>query len=67
MKLEVMAKYLCKGDLILHNRKKYEVVGRRLNGDNVKILYKGKGNIVEMFQAPHNQFFRVKSIIELEG
>jgi hypothetical protein len=65
MKMESMAQFLIKGDVILHNRKKYEVTNVSVNGTETVILYKTlKSNVYRMMKLKSNEFLKIISPIK---
>lgn len=67
MKLESMAQFLIIGDLILHNRKKYEVMDVSTFGDTTTILYKEpKANQLQgVITANKSEFIKIISKIPM--
>lgn len=67
MKMEAMAQFLIKGDLILDGRKKIEVVNVATKGEETTILYKKpNSNVQYMERTNKSKFFRVISPISFE-
>jgi hypothetical protein len=65
MKMETMAQFLIKGDLILSNRKKYKVLNVTTSGETTKILIKDK-NINRIILSANNTFYKVISPIKID-
>ena len=64
MKMESMAQFLIKGDVILEGRKKYEVVNVKTSDRETTVLYKTpKSKVCGLLTVKCNHFFKVISPI----
>ena len=67
MKMESMARYLIKGDIIIYNRRKFEVINAKNNGGLTTILYKyPKSSLLRTTIKPSNEFLKIISPISLK-
>ena len=65
MKMESMAQFLIKGDFILSDRKKYEVLNVVTLEDTTKILIKDK-NMNRIISSANNTFYKIISPIKID-
>lgn len=68
MKMQSMAQFLIPGDIIIENRRKYEVIETSTSGDDTTILYQPikKQSTPAIKRVSKSEFFNVISAISLE-